>query len=330
MQPPAFLRVFRHNFKGFSLSMPLLPRSRTDIVPQMAHNSATKASRFVNKDGSPNVVRKGESWFNRFNIYHYLLKMPVWRFFVLVVAFYTIINFLFATVYYAFCLNHLEGLIHGGTLDNFEETYFFSSQTLTTVGYGRISPVGLLTNSIAAFEALIGILTLALITGTLYGKFVRPKAYIRFSEPAVVGPLEEVRALSFRLISSKKTNITNLEIKVTLAMRRTGEGETGYQFMPLTLQTDTLNALYLSWTVAHTIDGESPLWGMDAAAFKALDVELLVHLQAYDEHFSSSIVARTSYVWQEIMHEAAFVPMYEDLEEHTVLYLKKLDDWELV
>ena len=302
---------------------------QTDIIPQIAQRNAPKTSRFVNKDGSPNVVRKGENWFNRFNIYHYLLRMPMWQFFLLVVAFYTFINFLFATVYYAFCLNHLEGLIHGSGPENFEETYFFSSQTLTTVGYGRISPVGLLTNSIAAFEALIGILTLALITGTLYGKFVRPKAYIQFSANAMVGPLSEGQALNFRLISSKKTNITNLEIKVTLAMRRTGEGggETGYKFLPLTLQTDTLNALYLSWSIEHLIDSESPLWGMEAAAYEALDVELLVHLQAYDEHFSSNIVARTSYVWKEIIHNAAFVPMYEDLEENTVLYLNKLDDW---
>ena len=307
--------------------MSLPPFKQTDIISQIAQSNATKTSRFVNKDGSPNVVRKGESWINRFNIYHYLLRMPMWQFFLLVVAFYTIINFLFATVYYAFCLDHLEGLIHGGGLDNFEETYFFSSQTLTTVGYGRISPVGLLTNSIAAFEALIGILTLALITGTLYGKFVRPKAYIRFSQHALVGLLEDKQTLNFRLISSKKTNITNLEIKVTLAMRRTGEGETGYQFLPLPLQAATLNALYLSWSVAHLIDRESPLWGMDAAAYEALDVELLVHLQAYDEQFSSNIVARTSYVWKEIIYNAVFVPMYEDLEEHTVLYLKKLDDW---
>ena len=251
----------------------------------------------------------------------------MWQFFLLVIAFYTTINFGFATIYYTFCLEHLEGLIAGGPLDNFEETYFFSSQTLTTVGYGRISPVGLLTNSVAAFEALIGILTLALITGTLYGKFVRPKAYIRFSEPAMVGPLEGVRTLNFRLISSKKTNITNLEIKVTLSMRRTEKGETGYQFLPLTLQNDTLNALYLSWTVTHIIDKESPLWGLNAAAYEALDVELLVHLQAYDEQFSSNIVARTSYVWKEIVHNASFVPMYEDLEEHTALYLNKLDDW---
>ncbi len=254
----------------------------------------------------------------------------MWQFFLLVVAFYTIINFLFATVYYAFCLDHLKGLIHGSGPENFEEAYFFSSQTLTTVGYGRISPVGLLPNSIAAFEALIGILTLALITGTLYGKFVRPKAYIRFSKHALVGPLGDARALNFRLISSKKTNITNLDIRVTLAMRRTGKGETGYQFLPLSLQSETLNALYLSWNIAHVIDGESPLWGLDAAAYEALDMELLVHLQAYDERFNSSIVARTSYIWEEIVHGAAFVPMYEDLEEHTALYLNKLDDWIVV
>ncbi len=291
-----------------------------------AHGSVRKPYRFVHKDGSPNVIRDGEQKFSSFNIYHYLLRMPLGRFFLLVLAFYTSINFIFATIYYFTCVSELQGLIPGSRAQTFEEAFFFSSQTLTTVGYGRISPTGLLSDTIASFEALLGILTLAIITGTLYGKFVRPRAYIRFSNQAVRGPFEGHDALVFRLVSSKRTNITDLEIKVTLSMRK-ADGS-GYQFLPLKLESTRLNALYLSWAVVHRVDAESPLFGMDAAAYKAADVELLVHLTGYDEHFNSNVVARTSYVYDEIIHGATFVPMYRDYDAHTVLYLNRLDQWE--
>jgi inward rectifier potassium channel len=297
----------------------------SSVSPQVRLGHHTKAARFVNKDGSPNVRRRGENRFSSFNIYHYLLQIPMWRFFLMVLGFYTIINFLFATFYYLFSLPHLEGIIHGTPAENFEEAFFFSSQTLTTVGYGRISPVGLVTNSIAALEALIGILTLALITGTLYGRFVRPKAYVRFSYSALIGTHENERVIMFRLVTSKKTKIHDLQIKVTASLLK--QEQPGYDFVPLELQNDKLNALYLSWLVVHPITPDSPLYGLTEADFARRHVELFVHLTGFDEQFSSNVVARTSYIHTEMIHNASFVPMYEDLEEHTVLYLNRLDQY---
>lgn len=288
--------------------------------------SRSGKARFVNKDGSPNVVRKDTSRLLGFDIYHYLLKIPMWKFFLLILVYYTTINFLFAVFYFLFSQDHLAGLIYETPFEKFEEAFFFSSQTLTTVGYGRVSPVGLLTNAIAAFEALIGILTLALITGTLYGRFVRPRAYIRFSHHAVVGLAGDVPALMFRLVASKNTRIHDLQIRVSIALQNI-EKENTYDFFPLPLREDMFNALYLSWTVAHFITPESPLYGMSAADYKSRGAELLVHLNAFDEQFSSNVIARTSYVSSEIVYGAEFVPMYEDLETHTVLYLSRLDQF---
>ncbi|RYD53306.1 MAG: Ion transport 2 domain protein [Sphingobacteriales bacterium] len=295
------------------------------VSPQVRLGHHTKGARFVNKDGSPNVRRRGESRFSSFNIYHYLLQMQMGKFFLLVLGFYTIINFLFATFYYLFSLPHLEGIIHGTPAENFEEAFFFSSQTLTTVGYGRISPVGLVTNSIAALEALIGILTLALITGTLYGRFVRPRAYVRFSFFALMGIHEGEPAIMFRLVTSKKTKIHDLQIKVTASLLK--QDQPGYDFVPLDLQNDRLNALYLSWLVVHPITPESPFYGLTEVDFAQRDVELFVHLTGFDEQFSSNVVARTSYIHTEMIHNASFVPMYEDLEEHTILYLNRLNQY---
>lgn len=210
-------------------------------------------ARFVRKDGSPNVVRKGGPRLPGANIYQYLLEMPMWKFFLLILLYYTTINFLFACLYFLFTQDHLKGLIYTTPFEKFEEAFFFSSQTLTTVGYGRVSPVGLLANSIAAFEALIGILTLAIVTGTLYGRFVRPRAYIRFSHFAVVGLSDGMPALMFRLVASSKNRIDDLQIRVSVALRNP-EKDTGYEFYPLRLREDSFNALYLSWTVVHPID----------------------------------------------------------------------------
>ncbi len=290
------------------------------------HQQRPRQRRFVYKDGSPNVVRRGESRFSSFDIYHYLLEIPMWKFLLLILLYYTTINFFFAVFYFLFSQHHLKGMIYGTPFENFEEAFFFSSQTLTTVGYGRISPVGLLTNAIAAFEALIGILTLAIITGTLYGRFVRPRAYIRFSHYAVVGKTDGVPALMFRLVASKKTRIHDLEIRVSVALRN-NEQENGYEFFPLTLKEDTFNALYLSWTVVHLITPESPLYGMTAADYERRGAELLVHLNAFDAQFSSNVIARTSYVGSEIVYGADFVPMHEDLALNTVLHLGRLDQF---
>ncbi len=280
--------------------------------------------RFVHKDGRPNVVRKGESRFDRFNIYHYLLELPIWKFLLLVLLYYTTINFLFATFYFLFSSNHLKGIIYETPFEKFEEAFFFSSQTLTTVGYGRISPVGLLTNAIAAFEALIGILTLAIITGTLYGRFVRPKAYIRFSHYALVDFSGKEPVLTFRLVASKRARIHELKIRVSVALRDKTT-ESGYRFFPLTLREDAFNALYLSWTVAHALTPESPLYGLSKADYENRGVELLVHLNAFDEQFSSNVIARTSYVNSEIVYDASFVPMYENTPTQTVLFLNRLN-----
>ena len=127
-------------------------------------NTATteKYARFVNKNGQPNITMTFSSLSEGRNIYNYLINIPVWRFLLLVILYYTLINFAFAIIYYLFCVPKLAGLIQGTGFETFEETFFFSAQTLTTVGYGRISPIGLFTNIVASLEALIGILTLAL------------------------------------------------------------------------------------------------------------------------------------------------------------------------
>ncbi|MFZ1528434.1 MAG: ion channel [Ferruginibacter sp.] len=291
----------------------------------------SKYARFVNKDGSANVVNK-TSFFNRFSIYHYLINMPGWKFALLVFAFYTAINFLFAVVYYLFCVPYLQGIIKGTPLQTFEEAYFFSSQTLTTVGYGRISPVGIVANTIASLEALIGILTLAIITGLLYGRFVKPKAYIRFSKEALIAPFKEGRALMLRLAPIKNAKLSEVSIQVTCSLMLEENGKMVNRYFTLPLQFSTLNTLYLSWTVVHPINEESPFFNLAEKEMQDADLELIVFLKAFDEDFSNTVIARTSYTYDEIITGAKYVPVFYDSPEGkgTIVDLEKLDKWERV
>lgn len=295
-------------------------------------NSAltAKFARFINKDGSANVVNRHTGFFSRFSIYNFLINIPGWKFALLVFAFYTLINFLFALVYYFFCVPYLQGIIVGTTLETFEETYFFSSQTLTTVGYGRISPVGFFANTVASLEALIGILTLAIITGLLYGRFVKPKAYVRFSHHAVVAPFKEGQALMFRMAPVKNARLSEVSVQVTGSMMLEENGKMINRYFPLPLQFDTLNTLYLSWTVVHPLNEESPLYHLSSKDMQQADLEVIVFFKAFDEDFANTVIARSSYTYDEIVHGAKFIPVFHDSPEGggTIVDMSKLDKWE--
>lgn len=289
----------------------------------------SKFARFINKDGSANVVNRAGSIFDKYSIYNFLINLKGWKFVVLVLGFYTVINFLFATIYYFFCIAHLRGLETGTPLETFEEAYFFSSQTLTTVGYGRISPVGFITNTIASIEALVGILTLAIITGLLYGRFVKPRAYIRFSKHAIIGPFKGGKAVMFRLAPIKNAMLSEVSIQVTASMLVNENGYSGYRYYSLPLQFNTINSLHISWTVVHPINEESPIFNLSMQELEESDFEMMIYLKAFDEDFSNTVIARTSYTFDEFVNGAKFIPVYYESPEGkgTIVELSKLHEY---
>lgn len=291
-----------------------------------------KFARFINKDGSHNVTHVGRSWQDRNSLYSHLINIPWWQFLLLIFVFYFTINLGFALIYYWFCMPNLLGLIPGDRWQNFQEVYFFSAQTLTTVGYGRISPVGFFTNTIAATEALIGILTLAINTGLLYGRFVKPKAHIKFSHNAVIAPFREGTGLMFRLAPIKNASLSDIRIRVTGSLMVRENGNYLNKFFNLPLQIDTLDTFVTTWTVVHPIDTQSPLWQMTPEDMQTTDLEILIFVKAYDEDFSSTVVKRTSYTHEEIVHKAKFVPaFYEDPEgKGSIVEHHKLNTFEIL
>ena len=293
-------------------------------------NAANYGGRFLGKDGSANIQKKGLPFFDQISWFHTLLRLPAWKFQIIIFSVFIIINFVFACIYYFIGIEHLNGIVANSEIEKFAQAYFFSAQTFTTVGYGHISPQGFLASAVASIEALAGLLGFALATGLLYGRFSKPKAHLKFSTNAIIAPFKDGKALMIRVASYKNTNLTDAEAKLTLAMRVEENGVMVNRFFPLDLEYSTINSLTLSWTLVHYITEESPLYEFSKEDFANEKGEILVFVKAFDEMFSNTVAIRTSYVFKEIVYGAKFLQMFEHSNDNTktVIHIDKLNLFE--
>ena len=316
--------------------MPKLPPINTKATAQIntgfGINNADYGGRFVNKDGRPNIEKRGIGYLERISWYHTLLQMPRYKFFLLIFLFYILINLIFALIYTIIGLEHLEGIIARTWAEKFGEAYFFSAQTFTTVGYGRISPKGFLTSTIAAIEALIGLLSFAIATGLFYGRFSKPKAYLRFSKNAVLAPFNDGLAIMLRVAPFKNNSLLDVQAKISVGMLVEENGLPKNKFFLLDLEYEKVNALTLSWTIVHPITEKSPFYKFTGEDFANTTAEVLVFVTAFDDMFSNTVAARTSYTLKELVIGAKFMPMYHRSAEHdkTILELDKLNEYKTV
>jgi inward rectifier potassium channel len=258
-----------------------------------------------------------------------MLTIPNWKFILLIFLFFILVNLVFAFIYFAIGVEHLNGMVSNNPPDQFIEAYFFSAQTFTTVGYGRVNPTGFLANAISSFQALLGLLSFAVATGLLYGRFSRPKAYLKFSTNAVIAPFKEGIALMLRVAPYKNTSLTDAEAKITVGMMVEENGKNTNKFFSMDLELEKINALTLSWTIVHPITETSPLYKFNAEDFSNTNGEILVFVKAFDDMFSNIVVARSSYSFKEIVIGAKFIPMYHRSEDGhiTILDLDKLNSF---
>jgi inward rectifier potassium channel len=312
-----------------SLLKKINTKAKAEINTGFGINPSNYGGRFLNKNGQANIEKKGIGFLEKISWYHTMLLLPRWKFLAIIFLFYITINLGFATVYFIIGIQSLGQIPSSSMLHNFAEAFFFSTQTFTTVGYGRISPVGFVSNSVAAFEALLGLLSFALATGLLYGRFAKPIAYLRFSENALIAPYKDINALMFRVAPFKNTNLVDAAVNVTLGMTIEDNGIKVNKFYQLDLEFSTVTSLSLSWTIVHPITEKSPLYNFTKADFESQKGEILVFIKAFDDMFSNIVVARTSYVFEEVQHGAKFDPMYERAStgDKTIIYINKLNSF---
>jgi inward rectifier potassium channel len=305
-------------------------KANSDLNTGFGVNSNDSGGRFINREGFPNIKKRGLPFFQRYSWFHTMLSIPILKFLLFILLVFITINIFFAGLYLFIGIEHLGGVVKGKSIHNFMEAFFFSLQTYTTVGYGRINPVGYLTSSIAAFEAFLGLLTFALATGLLYARFSKPNAYLKFSDIAVIAPYKNITALMLRFVPYRNNYLTDVEVKISLFIKSDDSGSLTNRFFNLTLELSKINALSLSWTVVHPIEENSPLYGLSEDDFKNTSMEVMVFVKGFDEAYSNTVVARTSYTNNEIIYGAKYIMMFHPDEKgiQTILELDKLNEIE--
>lgn len=288
--------------------------------------SHSQGYRALNKDGTFNVVKKNVSFFERLNSFHSLVSMSWFRFFLIIAMVYLMINLVFALIYLAVGLEHLTGIDGESLPEQFMEAFFFSAQTITTLGYGRVAPVGILANIVAATESMLGLLTFALATGLMYGRFSKPTATIKYSNLAVMGPYQDINAFMFRVVNPKKNQLVEVEVTLTLSLKKTDSEKRDFY----TLETERSKVIFFPtmWTIVHPVGQASPLKGVSEAELLARDAEFIVMLKAFDESFSQTVYSRSSYKAPEIAWGKKFVYLTEQQGNGLVIDISRIDETE--
>ena len=282
--------------------------------------------RIVNENGQLNVRRRGTTW-RDIHPYLHLVSMSWPRFLAVLFLGYVAVNTMFAGVYFALGPDQLAGAGAPTEWGRFLNAFFFSSHTLSTVGYGNISPRGMGANVVATFEALVGVLGFAVATGLLFGRVARPSARIGFSENMLGSPYQEGTSLQFRMVNRRANSLMELEAKVMLMTVDSVDGKLQRNYKMLRLERPGVLFLPLSWTVVHPIDEDSPLWGKTAEDIVRLQAEVLILVKGYDDTFSQTVLARHSYRHDEILWNRRFAPaFFVDDEGDLVLELKKVGE----
>ncbi len=287
-------------------------------------------ARLINKDGSFNIVRVNRLLWDRLNIYNRLIMMGWFQFLCWLLVFYLVANIFFASIYMLTGAETLTGVDDKVLNGPFWKCFFFSAQTLTTVGYGHISPASFITSSIAAFESMIGLLAFALATGLLYGRFSRPVAHIRFSKQSVFAPYLDVNAWMFRIINTRDNQLINLQVTATLSRSENKpDGTLIRKYYGLNLERSKVAFFPRDWTLVHPVTTESPLFGCTPEELEKTDTEILISLQAMDDTFAQSVHDRFSYRYEEILWGRKFPVMFTVNQNGTLLVdLDKLDETE--
>ena len=305
------------------------PASKVNNDTGFATSASDYGGRFINRDGSFNLRKEGMPFWERFSIYHRMLNLPRWKFIALLVSFFLGINVLYTVLYLLAGTDGFTGMLAKTNWEKVKEIYFFSTETFTTVGYGRVNPVGDGVNFIASIEAMSGFLSFAVATGLLYGRFSKPRSYLIFSDFAVVAPFQDKTALMFRFASYKDNHIlTNVEIKVNTGFQAEENDRKIYRYFDLHLERSRVDNLPMNWTVVHPIDENSPFAGLTTEDLKASDVEVYVLVRGFDDVYSTVVLQRTSYTFDEIHFNRKFKPMYRESADGktTILELHKLNE----
>lgn len=298
--------------------------------PGLGEKYFKHTKRIINKDGSFNIKRTGGGLSSR-NTFHYLINISWTKFLIIVFAGFITVNLFFAILYHLAGVENLVNAESHDGLQSFLNTFFFSVQTFATVGYGGIHPTGILSNIIASIESMTGILSFALATGLLYGRFSKPSAKISFSNKAIITTFKEGKALMFRVANARPNVMMEMEANAMMTFLDKSNNQFTRKYFPLKLEIKFIYFFPLPWTIVHQIDEDSPLFGKTESDLKYLEAELLVMIKGFDDSFSQTVITRNSYKYDEIEWDSKFIRAFStDESGETIVDLEKLSETEKI
>jgi inward rectifier potassium channel len=273
--------------------------------------AAESTSRFLRPDGSFNSRREGLGLLSSLNPFYWLLKLSWPAFFALAAAAFLGVNLVFAGLYALCGADALVATVQSPALqDPFWRSFFFSVETLSTIGYGHIVPFSLVAHALSAAQAFVGLLGVALVTGMVYARFSRPTTRILFSPNALIAPFQGGWAVMFRIINGLKSEIIELDAQVTLSRFEQIDGKRVRHFYQLTLERNHVALFPLAWTLVHPITDASPLWGVTEPELLDSEAELLIVFHGMDDVLFQRVHARGSYKAGDVVWRARFADMY--------------------
>lgn len=258
--------------------------------------------RLLNRVGLLNIVRRGTSYSYLSDPYHLLLTISWVGFLVLFAGLYLAANAVFALAY----------ILGGDCVANahpgsFLDAFFFSVQTMASIGYGAMYPRTYYANAVVTVEALSGLLGVAMVTGLAFARFSMPTAKVLFSRVAVITPFDGVPTLMFRTANERHNLIVEAQLQVTLVRNEVNlEGYFMRREYDLRLIRNQTAIFALAWMVMHPIDEHSPLYGETTETLAEAEAEIVVTMTGLDDTVSQVIHARHSFVAREILWNMQF------------------------
>jgi inward rectifier potassium channel len=260
-----------------------------------------------NKDGRF-VIHGMGNWYHQWREpYHLLLTIPWMGFAVIVSVAYLCINALFAFAYLAG-----GDCLEGARVGSFSDAFFFSVQTLASIGYGAIHPKTFYANSIVTLESITSLLLIAVLTGIAFARFSRPIAKLLFSKFTIITSHNSQPTLMFRVANERNNFILEAHAQIYLIIDEiTHEGDSMRRIHELKLLRQRTPSLVLTWTVMHQIDTDSPLYGLDAGDLKRLNANISVLIGGVDETVAYTITARYIYNTDDILFDRKFTNLIQ-------------------
>jgi len=267
----------------------------------------------------PIATRAGRTEFLKINAavggwrdsYHWVLSLSWPRFSLFLFVSYIVINLFFATLYVARpnCIADLEP-------GSFPLAFFFSVETLATVGYGHNYPATVYGHVIVTIEIFLGMIWLAVITGLIFVRFARPTARIVFSNSLVIAPHDGRLSLMFRVANLRHTSMAEAEFRIIYSRdEKVLEGEEIRRFYYLKLYPDRMISFPAALTIRHTIDESSPLYGVTAESLEKEDAFFVASTLAFELVMAASVQSQQDYAVEDVRFGERFVDVYTYMDD---------------